>query len=285
MIFLASNAFFIDSEDQAKVMSITFSYKLASGSASFTGTSAGSFGVAIWDVTNSAWIMPVGVFSLNGSGNFVGSFQTTSNSTQYRLVLYNANATSGAATLYVDDFTVGPAQTSQQTSQANAIDWSGTAAGQAVTANTTNIAFTTVKDSSGAWNGTQYAVMQAGDYLVSGNLAAAAGTAGIPQVYVNGSVNSSWSTATAGNIGAGTTLLTNLSVGALISLRCSSSQTIVGASMSVVLVQPAGTGPAGQVVAMQVNQASPTATITSSVSLCWKFTATPAADTNSGFST
>jgi hypothetical protein len=111
--FLASNAFFIDTEDQAKPMQITFYYSAASGASNgnFSGTSSNSFGVAIWDVTNSAWIQPAGCFGMtqsSGAGLCTATFQTTSNSTQYRLVLYNATATSGAITLYVDDFVIGP---------------------------------------------------------------------------------------------------------------------------------------------------------------------------------
>lgn len=111
--FLASSAFYIDTEDQAKVQTFKFYYQIASGASNgnFSGTSSNSFGVAIWDVTNSAWIQPTGCFGMtqsSGVGYCTGTFQTTSNSTQYRLVLYNANATGGAITVYVDDFVLGP---------------------------------------------------------------------------------------------------------------------------------------------------------------------------------
>lgn len=112
--FLASDAFYIDTEDQAKPITISFRYKAQTNptNANWSGTSSNSFGVAIYDVTNSAWIMPAGVWNLVQSSG-VGfatniSFQTTSNSTQYRLVIFNANATSGAVTVYFDDFTLGP---------------------------------------------------------------------------------------------------------------------------------------------------------------------------------
>lgn len=111
--FLSSNAFFIDLEDQSKVMTIKFYYSVTSGSsgANFSGTSANSFGIAIWDVTNSVWIQPAGYFGItqgSGVGYATATFQTTSNSTQYRLVLYNANATTGSFTMLVDDFVLGP---------------------------------------------------------------------------------------------------------------------------------------------------------------------------------
>lgn len=110
---LASSAFTIDTQDQVKILAWQFYYKVIAGAAlsNWTGTSSNSFGVAIWDVTNSAWIIPQGNFNLiqsSGAGIASGTFQTTASSTQYRFVVYNANATSGAVTLYEDDFQLGP---------------------------------------------------------------------------------------------------------------------------------------------------------------------------------
>lgn len=111
--FLATDALTIDIEDQAKIMQFKFYYSVNSGvtNTNFSGTSSNSFGVAIYDVTNSAWIIPSGVFNLvqgYGVGIASGTWQTPANMTQFRFVLYNANATSGAVTLYLDDFFVGP---------------------------------------------------------------------------------------------------------------------------------------------------------------------------------
>lgn len=111
--FLASDAFSIDLEDQAKVMTFKLYYSATVGTttANWSGSTSNSFGLAIYDVTNSAWIIPAGGFGMtqsSGVGYVTGTFQTTSNSTQYRLVMYNANATSGAITLLVDDFFLGP---------------------------------------------------------------------------------------------------------------------------------------------------------------------------------
>jgi hypothetical protein len=110
---VASSAFTIDIEDQAKVLNFSIAYKAVTNpsNANWSGTSSNSFAVAIYDVTNSAWIIPSGNFNFiqsSGVGLAQGSFQTTSNSTQYRIVVYNANATSGAVTVYFDDFVVGP---------------------------------------------------------------------------------------------------------------------------------------------------------------------------------
>lgn len=122
---LASDAFYIDSSDQAKVLTWKFYYKATTnpGNANWSGTSSNSFGVAIWDVDNSVWVANTGNFGMtqsSGVGICTGSFQTSTNATQYRLVVYNANATSGAVTVYFDDFFVGP-----QTSPIGAVitDW------------------------------------------------------------------------------------------------------------------------------------------------------------------
>ena len=110
--FVASSALTIDIEDQAKVLGFKFYYSVpTNGTANFSGTSSNSYGIAIYDVTNSAWIIPAGVFNLvqsTGVGFATGTFQTPSNMTSFRFVVYNANATVGATTLYFDDFFCGP---------------------------------------------------------------------------------------------------------------------------------------------------------------------------------
>lgn len=110
---LVSDAFTIDLEDQAKVLTFKFYYSATSGATNlnFSGTSSNTLQVYIYDVTNSAWIQPAGVYGMtqgSGVGICTGTFQTTSNSTQYRLALVNVNASAGAYTILVDDFVVGP---------------------------------------------------------------------------------------------------------------------------------------------------------------------------------
>ncbi len=124
--FVATDAFTVDLEGQAKVMQFKIAYSAVTNptNGNFSGTSSNSFGVAIYDVTNSAWIQPAGVFNIvqsSGVGIASGTFQTTSNSTSYRLVFFNANASAGAITMYLDDFFVGP----QITAAGAAVsDWS-----------------------------------------------------------------------------------------------------------------------------------------------------------------
>jgi methionine-rich copper-binding protein CopC len=110
---MISSAFTIDTEDQAKVLTFSFYYSATTNpsNGNWSGTSSNSFGVAIYDVTNALWIMPAGVWSMTQStlaGYATGMFQTTSNSTQYQLAVFNANATSNSITVKFDDFLVGP---------------------------------------------------------------------------------------------------------------------------------------------------------------------------------
>lgn len=109
--FLASDAFTIDAADLAKVLSIDITYQVTSGTINASGTSSNSLGIAIYDVTASQWIMPAGVWAItqtSGAGRAVATFQTPITSTQYRLVIFNANATSGAVSLKLDRLSVGP---------------------------------------------------------------------------------------------------------------------------------------------------------------------------------
>lgn len=110
---LASDAFNIDNEDQAKILTWKFYYKAQTNpaNANWSGTSSNSFGVAVWDVTNSVWLPTTASFGMTqstGTGIASGTVQTFINTTQLRLVVYNVNATSGAITLYFDDFSFGP---------------------------------------------------------------------------------------------------------------------------------------------------------------------------------
>lgn len=110
---IVSNSYAIDTEDQAKVMTVKFYYTPSSGAANcnFSGTSSNSFAWAIYDVTNSTWLSSQGNFNLvqsSGSGYVTGTCQMGASTANIRLCVYNANATSGAATLVIDDFYVGP---------------------------------------------------------------------------------------------------------------------------------------------------------------------------------
>jgi hypothetical protein len=107
-----SDAFTIDTEDQAKVLAQKFAYSVVSGASNlnFSGTSSNTFAVYLYDVTNSAWVQPAGVYNLvqnSGVGLSTGTFQTASNASQYRLAVVCINASAGASSMLFDDFSVG----------------------------------------------------------------------------------------------------------------------------------------------------------------------------------
>lgn len=120
--FVATDALTIDKEDQGNVLAFRIPYYVYPSAQvmNFSGTSSNTFGVAIYDVTNSAWIIPAGVFNfVNYSGASVagpsgaceGTFQVPPNTTQLRLVIYNPNGTStgvGGAKIIIDDLFLGP---------------------------------------------------------------------------------------------------------------------------------------------------------------------------------
>jgi len=108
-----SSAFTIDTEDQAKPLTFKFYYSVTANATNgnFSGTSSNTFAVYLYDVTNSLWIQPAGVYGLtqnSGTGYCTGTFQTSSNGTQYRIAVLAVNASAGAITLLWDDFSVGP---------------------------------------------------------------------------------------------------------------------------------------------------------------------------------
>lgn len=110
---VVSNAITLDQEAQGAVQGISFFYKVSSGSSNldFSGTSNNSLAVAVYDVTNSAWIQPAGTYNLvnKGSvGKFTGTFQVPINTTSIRLALFFPNASAGAFAVTVDDFVLGP---------------------------------------------------------------------------------------------------------------------------------------------------------------------------------
>lgn len=100
--------------------------------------------------------------------------------------------------------------------------------GEAVTANTTNIAYTSIKDSHGAWNGTQYVTPAPGDYeLTVGG--AANGTTGV-HAYVDGTLAAEITSFNSSTNSNGTVALYNLRANQLISVRSGSSVTMSGSA-------------------------------------------------------
>ena len=109
-----SSAFNIDLEDRAKVLTGSFYFSVTANASNgnFSGTSSNTFAVYVYDVTNSAWIQPAGVYGMtqsSGVGKCSFSFQTSYNSSQYQIAIVAVNASAGAITMLFDDFSVGPA--------------------------------------------------------------------------------------------------------------------------------------------------------------------------------
>lgn len=106
-------AFTIDSAYKAKVLTIDMEYIIASGTF-VAGTSSTNSDVTVWifDVTNSVWIQPSSYrFYSNSStisDKFQATFQTSSNSTSYRLYLHTSSASTSAYALEFDNVTVSP---------------------------------------------------------------------------------------------------------------------------------------------------------------------------------
>ena len=130
--------FTINSADQAKVLNISFTYNASSTFIASNGTTpplndgttstnAGNSDVEVfmYDVTNAV-LIPVSpqVLVANGSNNFVfnGQFQTSSNSTSYRLIFHVATTSANATgwTLKFDDVMVS---TQRQVQGPAVSDW------------------------------------------------------------------------------------------------------------------------------------------------------------------
>lgn len=111
-----SDIFYIDQEDQGKPLGISMSYKFTSTltGMDFSGTSAATIGMYIYDASNNKWIVPAGCFGFvqsNGVGILKGSFQTSLRSPQigYRIaVVARSTAASASPTVLFDSVFVGP---------------------------------------------------------------------------------------------------------------------------------------------------------------------------------
>lgn len=113
---LASQAYTLDNADQAKVLQFKFNYSTPTNpsNVNFSGTSSNSWAVAVWDVTNSVWLGVAGAFNIvqsTGVGVATGTFQTGATTASIRFIIYAANATAGASTMYLDSIFVGPQPT------------------------------------------------------------------------------------------------------------------------------------------------------------------------------
>lgn len=107
-----TDALTIDREDYKFGRVLTFSarYEIVAGQSNLnlSGGTSNTFAVYIYDVTNSAWIQPSGVYSFMGDGLLKGTFQLPTTCTSVRLAILAVNASGGAVTVNWDDFSLGP---------------------------------------------------------------------------------------------------------------------------------------------------------------------------------
>lgn len=111
---LASQTYTIETSDNTHILTWSLSYLASSNpsNVNYSGTSSNSFAVAIWDATNSAWIPSTGNFGMTQGGSNVGfvsgTVQLPVSTASIQFIIYNANATAGAVTMYFDQFFLGP---------------------------------------------------------------------------------------------------------------------------------------------------------------------------------
>lgn len=109
----ASYDFTIDVADKAKPIQISFDYQIASGTFSGgTSSTDSDLEVYIYDVTNATLIQP-SAYKMDGSVastnyGFKGSFQASSSSVSYRLIIHAATTSASAYTVKFDNVVVGP---------------------------------------------------------------------------------------------------------------------------------------------------------------------------------
>lgn len=113
-----SDAVTLDREDKGRVFSFKINYSVESGTVVQSATSANTFAVYAYDVTNSAWIQPAGVYSMDGSGVISGNFQPPSTCGSLRLAVVCINATGGAVSLLFDDLSLSPNTSSSSAGKA-----------------------------------------------------------------------------------------------------------------------------------------------------------------------
>ena len=109
-------AFNIDNASRAKVVTINFDYMIQSGTFVAGGNGALSdVLVYIYDVTNSQLIQPAGYVLTSSSSTvpyqFSGTFQTSSNSTSYRLLFHVSSTSTTAYAVQMDNISVSPQTT------------------------------------------------------------------------------------------------------------------------------------------------------------------------------
>ena len=287
--------FTIDAADRAKVLQISLDYEIAVGTTAYAD---GDLTAYIYDVTNGTVIQPAGFSFSNvvGMGQLKATFQTASNSTSYRLIFHFATTYAGAQQIKFDNVIVGPQVVTQGAAMTDF---------RIRTCTLTN-----------AGNATVSAVVkQVGDYAEFVGIITMGSSLPTGQIILNLPAGMSVDLSKTANLALGIASASNSggtgSYTGTVRLESPTSVVFYGDSNANVWT---GTVPrtfanldridfsfkvaiAGwssntqvssdtdtRVVAMKVTQASPTATITSTMSKL-TFTATPTFDTHGAFNT
>ena len=126
--------FTIDREDRAKVLNISIDWEIVSGTYSGGSSSTDSDLIGyIYDVTNAVLIEPApikldgGVAGVNYK--YVSSFQSSSNSTSYRLILHCATTSASAYTVNFDNVIVSRSVVTTGAYISDSVEYTATAAG------------------------------------------------------------------------------------------------------------------------------------------------------------
>lgn len=103
----------VDKELQGNVVKFEFSYNLTqvSGTLSLTGVvTTHDIKIAIYDITNSAWIQPSGHMAINSIGIAAiasGEFQLPINTAQVKMFIYQATTSTASWSIVADSFQLG----------------------------------------------------------------------------------------------------------------------------------------------------------------------------------
>jgi hypothetical protein len=169
-------------------------------------------------------------------------------------ILYDAGSTAGQVTKTApftvasgDTFTVkalvpiqGWGSNTVLSSDAGlrSVVFSGTQSSEAATANTTDITFTSEKDSHGGWATNTYTIQESGDYEIRG-VAASTVTGTNLQIYKNGSSSKflAGSTFASGRYVSGSVIMPDLVAGDTLTVRSTETATITNGSFSVNKIQ------------------------------------------------
>ena len=184
-------------QDLGRIINVNINYQIASGAGSLQyGGKIGTQGlmIAVYDVTAATWLplLPGALDFSQSSGSrlVTATFQSSViNGQQYQLYVLNGVASTGAVSVLFDEVSFGPNPLAGSPDSRNILFKGAVTATQTLTANTTPINLSALKDSAAGWSSNTYTSGLSGDYVVSGTIVVS-GTATI-SAYVNGVFNTS----------------------------------------------------------------------------------------------